>query len=70
MSYTHALGRVAELFQKVQQLETELAALRRENAVFRSLLIQAVLRYESPHSSLTEKHYIARAKTALGEDKS
>lgn len=32
MSYTHALGRVAELFQKVQQLETENAALREQIA--------------------------------------
>ncbi len=32
MSYTHALGRVAELFQKVQQLETENVALRNELA--------------------------------------
>ena len=118
MSYTHALGRAAELFQKVQHLETENAdishaygvtrdvvkglceelanlkaenaALREENrkahdmacedaaeryrlngenAVFRSLLIQAVLRYESPQSALTAKDYIARVKTALGEDK-
>ena len=30
MSYTHALGRVAELFQKVQQLERENAALRED----------------------------------------
>jgi outer membrane murein-binding lipoprotein Lpp len=30
MSYTHALGRVAELFQKVRQLERDNTALREE----------------------------------------
>lgn len=35
MSYTHALGRVAELFQKVQQLETENAALRADAERYR-----------------------------------
>ena len=42
--------------------------LERENTVFRSLLIQAVLRYVNPHSALTAKDYIARVKTALGEE--
>lgn len=41
--------------------------LERENAVFRSLLIQAVERYVNPYSALTAKDYIARAKAALGE---
>ena len=33
MSYTHALGRVAELFQKVQQLERDNAALREDKEI-------------------------------------
>ena len=33
MSYTHALGRAAELFQKVRQLERENAALREDKEI-------------------------------------
>jgi hypothetical protein len=33
MSYTHALGRVAELFQKVRQLERENAFLREDKEI-------------------------------------
>ena len=33
MSYTHALGRVAELFQKVRQLERDNTALREDKEI-------------------------------------
>ncbi len=62
MSYTHALGRVAELFQKVQQLETE-------NAALRSLLREAIREHVDPYDLPEGDAYIARVEAALGEDK-
>jgi hypothetical protein len=66
MSYTHALGRVAELFQKVQQLERDNAALRAD------VLEQCTLNAkgsEREYSLRGRIEQLERENAALREDK-
>lgn len=63
---SHAYGVTRDV---VKGLCEELANLKAENAALRSLLREAITDHVSPYDLPESEDYIARVKTALGEDK-